>query len=76
MHEKGGTHLSFVIKIIVKKKSALDLHLWQYRLLSFQGRDTKLERFLAKNQYAKRKLLNLENWSSGELSKIGYHFRK
>ena len=24
--------------------------LWQYRLWSFQGRDTKLERFLAKNQ--------------------------
>jgi hypothetical protein len=24
--------------------------LWQYRLWSFQGSDTKLERFLAKNQ--------------------------
>ena len=24
--------------------------LWHYRLWSFQGRDTKLERFLAKNQ--------------------------
>ena len=24
--------------------------LWQYRLWSFQGRDTKLERILAKNQ--------------------------
>ena len=24
--------------------------LWQYRLWSFQGRDTKLERFLTKNQ--------------------------
>ena len=24
--------------------------LWQYRLWSFQGRDTKLERFLAKDQ--------------------------
>ena len=23
---------------------------WQYRLWSFQGRDTKLEKFLAKNQ--------------------------
>ena len=22
------------------------------------------------------KLLNLENWSSGKLSKIGHHFRK
>ena len=38
---------------------------------SFQGRDTKLERFLAKNQHTQRKLLNFENWSSGELSKIG-----
>ena len=26
------------------------LKIWQYRLWSFQGRDTKLERFLAKNQ--------------------------
>jgi hypothetical protein len=28
-------------------------------------------RFLTKNQM---KLLNFENWSSGELSKIGHHF--
>ena len=27
-----------------------DVHLWQHRLWSFQGRDTKLESFLAKNQ--------------------------
>ena len=26
------------------------LHLWQYRFWSFQRRNTKLERFLAKNQ--------------------------
>ena len=25
-------------------------YIWQYRLWSFQGRDTKLERFLATNQ--------------------------
>ena len=25
-------------------------NLWHFRLWSFQGRDTKLERFLAKNQ--------------------------
>ena len=43
---------------------------------SFQGRSTKLERFLLKNQNAVRKLLNFENWSSGELSKIGHHFIK
>ena len=27
--------------------------LWQYQLWSFQGKDTKLERFLAKNQFLK-----------------------
>ena len=30
-------------------------------LLSFQGRDTKLDRFLPKNQYSKRKLLYFVN---------------
>ena len=30
-------------------------------LPSFQGRSTKLERFLPKNQHAQRKLLNFEN---------------
>ena len=40
--------------------------LWQYRLWSFQGRDTKLERFLDKNQHTQRKLLNFENWINGE----------
>jgi hypothetical protein len=35
-------------------------------LWSFKGRDTKLERFLAKNQL---KLPNFENWSNEELSK-------
>ena len=29
--------------------------------------DTKLERFLPKNQHTQRKLLNFENWTSGEL---------
>ena len=42
----------------------------------FQVRDTKLERFLPRNQHNQRKLLNFENWSSGELSKIEHHFRK
>ena len=37
---------------------------------------TKFERFLPKNQHTQRKLLNFENWCSGELSKIGHHFRK
>ena len=40
--------------------------LWHYRLWSFQGRDTKLERFLAKNQHTQRTFLNFENWTNGE----------
>ena len=43
--------------------------LWQYGLWSFQTGDTKLERFLPKNQHTKRKLLNFEFWINGELSK-------
>ena len=50
--------------------------LWQYGLSSFQVGGTELERFLPKNQHTQRKLLNFENWCSGELSKIGHHFRK
>ncbi len=50
------------------------LSLWQYRLWSFQGRDTKLERILPKNQHTQRKLLNFEFWINGELSKIGHRF--
>ena len=49
--------------------------LWQYGLWSFQTRDTKLERFLPKNQHTKRKLLNFEFWINGKLSKIGHHLR-
>ena len=39
---------------------------WQYGLWSFQTGYTKLKRFLHKNQHAQRKLLNFENWTSGE----------
>ena len=46
---------------------------WQYGLWSFQTGGTKLERFLPKNQHTQRKLLNFENWFSGEVSKIGHH---
>ena len=39
-------------------------------LASFHERGTKLERFLPKNQHGtRRKLLNIENWCSGEVSK-------
>ena len=37
--------------------------------MEFQVRDTKLERFLPKNQHTHRKLLNFEFWINGELSK-------
>jgi hypothetical protein len=50
--------------------------LWQYGLWSFQTGGTKLERFLPKNQYTQRKLLNFENWVNGEVLKIGHHFSK
>ena len=42
---------------------------WQYGLWSFQTGGTKLEIFLDKNQHTQRKLLNFENWFSGEVSK-------
>ena len=42
---------------------------WQYGLWSFQTGNTKLERFLPKNQHTQRKLLNFENWIDGEVSK-------
>jgi len=50
------------------------IDLWHFRLWSFQGRDTKSERFLAKNQLYSNEVPNFENWSNGELSKIGHHF--
>ena len=50
--------------------------LWQYGLWNFQTGGTKLEIFLPKNQHTQRKLLNFENWVSGEVSKIGHHFSK
>ena len=44
--------------------------LWQHWLWSFQTGDTKLERFLLKNQHTHRKLLNFENWVNGEVSNV------
>ena len=40
---------------------------WHYRLRSFHERDTKLEKFLPKNQHTYRKLFNFEDWISGGL---------
>ena len=39
------------------------------RVVEFSNGDTKLERFLPKNQHTKRKLFNFEFWINGELSK-------
>ena len=36
--------------------------IWQYGLWSLKMGDTKLERFLLKNRYTQRKLLNFEFW--------------
>ena len=40
----------------------------------FKKGGTKLERFVSKNQHTSRKMLNFENWFSGDLSNIGHHF--
>ena len=45
-------------------------------LVEFSMKGYKIRIFFAKNQHNQRKLLNCENWSIGELSKIGHHFRK
>ena len=37
---------------------------WHYWSLNFKTRDTKLERFLQKNQHTQRNLLNFENWTN------------
>ena len=42
----------------------------------FKRGGTKLERLLPKNQHTQRKLLNLQNWVNGDVTKIGHHFRK
>ena len=76
------THLYYLTELLYQfidnctlsasKKSGLfcgKYILWQYRLWNFQTRGTKLERFLPKNQHPWRKLLNFENWVSGEVSK-------
>ena len=46
------------------------LLLWQYGMWSFQAGGTQLEKVLPKNQHSQRKLLNFENWISGEPPKF------
>ena len=52
---------------IIRKTVLSSSALWHYRLWSFKTRDTKLERFLPKNQPTIRKLLNFENWTNTEV---------
>ena len=65
-HERG----------IPQLQNAAAMVIMAIRVVEFSNWGTKLERFLNKNQHTQRKLLNLENWVNGELSKIGHHFRK
>ena len=44
--ERAGS----AIKVAAQVQYLYKCRLWQYRLWSFQGKDTKLKRFLAKHQ--------------------------
>ena len=65
-------------------KMRCTLHTMAIRVVEFSNGDTKLERFLHKNQHTQRKFLNFENWTIEEpqqLAKIrvfkrGYKIRK
>ena len=57
-------------------QSQIALQFMAIRFVEFSFGGTKLERFLPKNHYTRRKLLNFENWVNGVVSKIGHHFRK
>ena len=46
------------------------------RVVEFSCGGCKIRKILPKNQHTKKKLLNFENWVSGEVSKIGHHFSK
>ena len=56
-------HETFKEVFETKRTTLVYYVLWDYWLLSFNAKDTKLERFLHKNQHAQRKLLNFENWT-------------
>ena len=56
--------------VAIKQESKQELKVWHYWLWSFKTRDTKLERFLHKNQHARKKLLNFENWTNGSLNSL------
>ena len=53
-------------------QSQIALQFMAIRVVEFSNGGTKLERFLPKNHYTQRKLLNFENWVNGKVSKIGH----
>jgi uncharacterized membrane protein YwzB len=59
--------LLYTLKYFRNQKHHL-LAIMAIRLWSFQTGETKLERFLPKNQHTQKKLLNLEFWINGKLS--------
>ena len=63
---KVDAHNLIVLDIV---KTTIDPPLWQYGLWSFHSGETKLERFLHKNQHTQRKLLNFEFWIIGSCQK-------
>ena len=52
-----------------------DVYIMVVRVVEFSIEGTKVERFLAKNQLKSDEIIKFENWSNGELSKIGHQFR-
>ena len=43
-------------------------------VVEFSNQGYKIRKILPKNQHTQRKLLNFENWVSGEALKIEHHF--
>ena len=61
--KEAALHAERVYLPSLRKTSTVWL-LWHYWF--FKTRDTKLERFLHKNEHTERKLLNFENLTNGE----------
>ena len=45
-------------------------------VVDFSRERSKIRDFRLKNNCSQMKSLNFENWSSGQLSKIGHHLKK
>ena len=55
--------------IVIDSNKVCGLSIMAIRVVEFSMGDTKLARFLPKNQHTQRKLLNFQFWINGELSK-------